>query len=82
MVCEARAQRALKQTMSGGRDVSVPICSTRDVYEHLLGCKMLLAGANGLRSASEASAKQTMSGGGQWRCASDRGVDEHRVSVV
>ena len=46
-----------------GRDVSVPICSTRDVYEHMLGCKMLLAGANGLRSASEASAKQTMSGG-------------------
>ena len=52
MVCEARAQRALKQTISGGRDVSVPICSTRDVYEHMLGCKMLLAGANGLRSAS------------------------------
>ena len=82
MVCEARAQRALKQTMSGGKDMSVPICSTRDVYEHMLGCKMLLAGANGLRSASEASAKQTMSGGVQWKCASDRGVDEHRVSVV
>ena len=47
-----------------------------------IGCKMLLAGANGLRSASEASAKQTMSGGGQWKCASDRGVDEHGVSVV
>ena len=54
----------------------------RGVYEHLLGCEMLLAGANGLRSASEASAKQTMSGGGQWKCVSDRGVDEHRVSVV
>ena len=68
--------------MSGGRDVSVPICSTRDVYEHLLGCKMLLAGANGLRSASEASAKQTMSGG---RCSggvSDCGVEEHRVIVM
>ena len=63
MVCEARAQRALKQTMSGGRDVSVPICSTRDVYEHMSRWKVLLAGANGLRSANEASAKQTMSGG-------------------
>ena len=36
----------------------------RGVYEHLLGLNVLLAGANGLRSASEASAKQTMSGGG------------------
>ena len=35
----------------------------RGVYEHLLGLNVLLAGANGLRSASEASAKQTMSGG-------------------
>jgi len=34
------------------------------VYEHLSRWKVLLAGANGLRSASEASAKQTMSGGG------------------
>ena len=72
MVCEARAQRALKQTMSGGRDVSVPICSTRDVYEHMLGCKMLLAGANGLRSAS---------GGRCSGSVSDRGVEEHRVIV-
>ena len=81
MVCEARAQRALKQTMSGGRDVSVHICSTRDVYEHLFGCKMLLAGANGLRSASDASAKQTMSGGRCSGSVSDRGVEEHRVIV-
>ena len=35
----------------------------RGVYEHLSGLNVLLAGANGLRSASEASAKQTMSGG-------------------
>ena len=35
----------------------------RGVYEHLFGLNVLLAGANGLRSASEASAKQTMSGG-------------------
>ena len=35
------------------------------VYDCMLGCKMLLAGANGLqKSASEASVKQTMSGGG------------------
>ena len=77
LLAEARAQRALKQTMSGGRDVSVPICSTRDVCEHLLGCKMLLAGANGLRSASE----QTMSGGRCSGSVSDRGVEEHRVIV-
>ena len=53
----------------------------RGVYEHLLGCMVVLAGANGLRSASEASAKQTMSGG---RCiggVSDSGVEEHRVIV-
>jgi len=40
-----------------------------------------LARANGLRSASEASAKQTMSGG---RCSggvSVCGVEEHRVIV-
>ena len=36
----------------------------RGVYEHVSGLNVLLAGANGLRSASEASAKQTMSGGG------------------
>ena len=30
----------------------------RGVYEHLLGLNVLLAGANGLRSASEASAKR------------------------
>ena len=37
-----------------------------------------VAGANGLRSASEASAKHTMSGGGVVEvCVSDRGVDEH-----
>ena len=63
------------------RLVSVPICSTREVYKHWLGCKMLLAGANGLRSASDARAKHTMSGG---RCSggvSDCGVEEHRVSV-
>ena len=82
MVCEARAQRALKQIMSGGRDVSVLICCTRDVYKHLLGCKMLLAVANGLRSANEASAKQSMSGGRCSGSVSDRGVEEHRVSVV
>ena len=67
--------------MSGGRDVSVPICSTRDVYEHLLGCKMLLAGANALRSASEASAKQTIGGGRYNGSVSDRGIEEHRVIV-
>ena len=53
----------------------------RGVYEHLFGLNVLLAGANGLRSASEASAKQTMSGG---RCSggvSDCGVEEHRVIV-
>ena len=47
-----------------------------------IGGKMPLAGANGLRSASGASAKQTMSGG---RCSggvSDCGVEEHRVIVI
>ena len=34
------------------------------------------------RMVCEASAKQTMSGGGQWKCASDRGIDEHLVNVV
>ena len=53
----------------------------RGFYERLLGYNVLLAGANGLRSASEASVKQTMSGG---RCnggVSDCGVEEHRVIV-
>ena len=36
----------------------------RGDYEQLSGLNVLLAGANGLRSASEASVKQTMSGGG------------------
>ena len=36
----------------------------RGDYEQLSGLNVLLAGANGLRSASEASAKQTISGGG------------------